>query len=333
MTRRLVLRIVCTLWLTVTMGAAYPEDLGAIGDSISTAMDADDGCDGAVECLGNLGEDWAWSFATGSQPWSIASRLLPFSFSASQTAAVNGASWEDALPQAQQLMALPGISLVTIELGGNDVCQSLGRSPPSLDWVEGRIDDTLTYLTDKLPSGGYVVLAEVPDVLWLREHMAAEPHFLFQSCQALWDLDYQALNEATVAAVCADLYGDWLCSSVPEFHTFTREWIAKLMAGLFEGIGGDEFPCANVLNSASTDAARAAAGDFNLALNTLLAEKADEYEGRNGVLVRFAPGIYDQPFSSEDVSGLDCFHPSRSGQAILADLVWRTIEDTLTEPR
>lgn len=183
-----------------------------------------------------------------------------------------------------------------------------------------------------MPSGGHVVLAEVPDVVALHELMGAEPHFLFSSCQALWDLDYESLNEAAVLAVCADLYGDWLCATISEFRDLTRDWLADLLEWLFEDIYDDEFPCANVLNRASTPEARAAAADFNLALNTLLSHKADEYSGRNGVFVRVAGGIYDHPYSEDEVSGLDCFHPSRDGQAFLADLIWPTIYDVLTQP-
>jgi lysophospholipase L1-like esterase len=332
MIRQLVAGASCALWLTLSIAAPSAEGLGAIGDSISTAMNADDGCDDVVQCLENLGEDGDWSFVTGVQPWSIRIRLQPFGFSDSQTAAVNGANWVDALFQAQELMATSGISLVVVELGGNDVCQSLGEPPPSLDWVEMQIDETLTYLTDSMPGGGNVVLAEVPNVVALRELMAAEPHFLFSSCQTLWDLDYESLNEAAVMEVCADLYSDWLCATFPEFRDLTREWLADLLELLFEDIYGDEFPCANVLNSASSAEARAAAADFNLALNVLLTNKADEYSGRNGVIVRVADGIYEHPFSADEVSGLDCFHPSRGGQAFLADLIWPTIYDVLTQP-
>lgn len=241
----------------VAADATSAEGLGAIGDSISTAMNADDGCDDVVQCLDNLGEDWDWSFVTGTQPWSVRSRLQPFGFDGSQAAAVNGAYWGDALLQAQQLMAFPGISLVVVELGGNDVCQSLGEPPPSLDWVEDQIDQTLTYLTDSMPRGSYVVLAEVPDVVALRDLMGAEPHFLFSSCQALWDLDYESLNEAAVMEVCAGLYGDWLCATFPEFRYLTRDWLADLLEWMFQDVF-DQFPCANVLNSASTRTARRA---------------------------------------------------------------------------
>jgi lysophospholipase L1-like esterase len=332
MIRQLVAGAFCALWLTVVMAAPSAEGLGAIGDSISTAMNADDGCDDVVQCLDNLGEDWDWSFVTGTQPWSVRSRLQPFGFDGSQTAAVNGADWGDALLQAQQLMAFPGISLVVVELGGNDVCQSLGEPPPSLDWVEEQIDQTLTYLTDSMPRGSYVVLAEVPDVVALRDLMGTEPHFLFSSCQALWDLDYESLNEAAVMEVCASLYGDWLCTTFPEFRYLTRDWLADLLEWMFQDVFFDQFPCANVLNSASTAEARTAAADFNLALNVLLAQKADEYSGRNGVSVRVAGGIYDHLYSKDDVSSLDCFHPSRDGQAFLADLIWPTVYDALTPP-
>lgn len=329
---QLLARTTFTLLFILATGVGQAEELGAIGDSISTAMNADDVCDDAVECVENMGEDWDRSFVTGDQSWSVRSRLLPFGFLGARTAAYNGAEWDGALPQAQELMAVPGVSLVVIELGGNDVCQRLGEPLPSLDVVETHIDQTLTYLTDTLPSGGHVVVAEVPDVLRLREIMRFQPHFLFNSCQALWDLDYDALSDAAVMDVCEDLYGDWLCDNVSEFRDLTEDWLADLLEWLSEDVFDDQFPCANVLNSASTEETREAAAEFNRQLNDLLARKAREYTDRNGVRVLLAGGVYDHPYAVDEVSGLDCFHPSRSGQAYLANIIWPTIYDALTEP-
>ena len=327
-----LVRTTFALLFVLAMGAGQAEELGAIGDSISTAMNADDVCDDAVACVENIGEDWGYSFVTGVQSWSVRSRLLPFGFLGARTAAYNGAQWDDALPQAQELMAVPGVSLVVIELGGNDVCQRLGELPPSLDVIEMHIDQTLTYLTDTLPSGGHVVVAEVANVSRLREIMRFQPHFLFSSCQALWDLDYDALSDDAVMDVCEDLHGEWLCDNVSEFRDLTEDWLADLLEWLSEDVFDDRFPCANVLNSASTEQAREAAAQFNQQLNGLLARKVREYTDRNGVRVLLAGGIYDHPYAVDEVSGLDCFHPSRNGQAYLGNLVWPRIYDALTEP-
>ena len=77
---------------------------------------------------------------------------------------------------------------------------------------------------------------------------------------------------------------------------------------------------------------REAAAKFNQKLNGLLARKAREYTGRNRVRVLLAGGIYNHPYAVDEVSGLDCFHPSRSGQAYLGNLVWPAIYDALIEP-
>ena len=328
------LRIACAVLLFSAGAGASADQLGAIGDSISTAMDADDHCDGTVDCLKNLGEDPDWSFVTGDRRWTIRSRLAYFGFSSgsAQTAAVNGASWEDALVQAQALTAVPGVSLVVIELGGNDVCQRLGEPPPDLDTIAADVDATLTHLTDALPSGGLVVVAEVPNVQRLRDRMRDQPHFLFGTCQALWDLDYRAIGEVAVDSVCADLYGARLCKAVPLFREFSRQWLGDWFDWAFSSVFDDEFPCANVLNSASSTEARAAAAEFNRQLNTLLARKALDYDGRNDVSVVMAEGIYDYMYSAQEVSGLDCFHPSRAGQAFFANLIWPVIYDALTSP-
>jgi hypothetical protein len=58
-------------------------------------------------------------------------------------------------------------------------------------------------------------------------------------------------------------------------------------------------------------------------LNKLLADRAEQFNGRNGVSVGFNWNVYDRsstiaPFH---ISRLDCYHPSRAGQMWLAMLI------------
>ena len=64
--------------------------------------------------------------------------------------------------------------------------------------MAGHIDQTLTLLSDRLPAGSTIMLAEVPDIVQLYEQVRRRPHFIFEDCQALWDLDAERLNDATV---------------------------------------------------------------------------------------------------------------------------------------
>ena len=75
-----------------------------------------------------------------------------------------------------------------------------------------------------------------------------------------------------------------------------------------------------------SDAQRAAVRDYNRELNALLADKAREYQGRNGIVTRFAGGVYDLRFSADEISKLDCFHPSRQGQQALAERIWQDLQ-------
>jgi len=87
----------------------------------------------------------------------------------------------------------------------------------------------------------------------------------------------------------------------------------------------DEGPCGKVLSSRSTDADRARAREFNLALNQLMSDKAAQYNGRNGVAVYYSDRIFEASANMRPyhVSRLDCFHPSRAGQMFLANETWR----------
>ena len=52
-------------------------------------------------------------------------------------------------------------------------------------------------------------------------------------------------------------------------------------------------------------------------MNNIIEDIADDY----GDNVKFV-NVYYYPFASEDISNLDCFHPSLRGQRILASLTW-----------
>src|SRR5262249_2676210 len=75
------------------------------------------------------------------------------------------------------------------------------------------------------------------------------------------------------------------------------------------------FPCGNVLKSAATAQQRSDAANYNSALNSLIASKVAQYNGAGGVQFLWdANAVYTFQYTSQDVSHLDCFHPSRQRQ-------------------
>lgn len=317
--------LLLALLMTVIPARADTSKLGVIGDSLSTAMSADDRCQSIDACLLQIRPAGGFSFAAGVQPWSLRRRLAPFGVDAVIDRSRNGARWDDAPVQARTIVADPEVRYVSIELGGNDVCRDAGEALPPLGEIGGHVEQTLSLLSERLAPGSAVLLAEVPDVGQLYELVRARPHFLFRDCQALWDLDASRLSDEAVLALCDRVLSEASCAS-PLALTLARPLVGALFEETFRRNFGASFPCGKVLSSDSDDADRAAARNFNLELNALLADKARSFDGRNGVAVRFAAGVYQQRFAADDVSRLDCFHPSIAGQQTLADAIWQGLK-------
>ncbi|HEY5928047.1 MAG TPA: hypothetical protein VIV11_40450 [Kofleriaceae bacterium] len=298
--------------------------LGVIGDSIALATHSDDMCGNSAElgsCLDNrLGvHDAAWSYASGTQSWSFP-RRLGYASGYVRNAAADGAGWSAALAQAKALTADGSVRDVLINLGANDVCAPRGASyVGKLASISTSIDGTLTELTNKLPAGATIYWAGVLDVVSLRNAMATRRHdHTFGSCQALWDLDSDNVTTEAAWSLCKDYLGsDLLCRYTADWGK-VRDWLLGLFKSYMSSqYGVDEFACGKVLSSKSTATDRAEAAQFNIDLNNLMAQKAAQYNGRNGVQVKFTNALYTQRVYPYYVSKLDCFHPSRAGQLAL----------------
>lgn len=296
-------------------GATSGTRIGAIGDSISAGMDSNDDCDTLVECAGKIGEDRAYSWTTGyALDTSIRNKL---GMSQTNEQQRNGSRWDDAPGQAQNLLNAGGANVVTIELGGNDVCRKLNDTLPTRAEIEGYIDQTLTTLTNGLPAGSTIILAEAPDVVHLRDTMRYADNFLFETCQDLWDLDTSRLEVNT----CDWGFFDFLCDIADFVIEATADFVSPLtnyMLAQFEV----EFPCGYVLSKYSNDTKRALARQLNNDINAAIAAKAAQYQGRNGINIKFAANVYEYQFTVGDVSKIDCFHPNRQGQRNLASTVY-----------
>ena len=318
----------------VTLEAPLPLQwrFGVIGDSIAAATHSNDMCgagDELMNCLRKrLGDhDPAWSYAAGDQGWSLG-QLAGYNAASILSAADDGAEWKDALQQAQSLFAndtgLEQINQVFIGLGSNDVCAEFGHLyDGDLERVAQHIDNTLTYLTDTMAgrSAAVIYLSATPDITGFRDLMFARQHnFVFNSCQALWDLDVNALQSEARDSLCKGELGT-VCEALPA--ELQRELLDLFLDSVLDQNNLDEGPCGRVLSSANSDQQRLEAREYNIALNQLMADKAADYDGRNGVRVLFSTALFEASLAPYMVSQVDCYHPSRAGQLLIARTIWQ----------
>ncbi|MGB5408680.1 MAG: PASTA domain-containing protein [Thiogranum sp.] len=309
---------------------AVPEGkIGIIGDSIAAGTHSSEMCrnQDIVDCVQDLGGQHSrdWSYAGGRQSWSIASALgyLPERV---VDASDDGEEWKDAFNQAVRVMADAEVETVFIGLGANDVCQARGHDySGDLEIVASLIDETLNYLTSTLPSGGSIYWSGVPDVVQMRELMRNRDHnILFQTCQATWDLDGNDVKEGVAADACDHYFSNNFCESAGA-QGQAVDLLVELLLDTWKDIEGvNEGPCGKVLNSGSTAQDRLEARNFTMDLNRLMAQKARDWSGRNGIDVHYNDRLfYASPtIQPHHISRFDCFHPSRSGQMKFAYEIW-----------
>jgi lysophospholipase L1-like esterase len=305
---------------------------GVIGDSIAAATHTDDMCGSGDELMNCLRkkldeQDPAWSYASGDKAWSLG-RQAGFDASAIISAADDGAEWKDALDQAQDLFeqetGLGQLTQVFIGLGSNDVCAEFGHLyDGDLQLIAQHMDNTLTYLTDTMAgrADAVVFISSTPDILAFRDLMVNRQHNIaFKTCQAVWDVDVNELQAEARDSLCRGEL-DRACEVLPS--DLQEELIDLFVNALLDRNDVDEGPCGRVLSSANTEQQRLEARDYNIALNQLMADKSADYDGRNGVRVRFSDALFDSVLEPYMISQLDCYHPSRAGQMAVAQTIWQ----------
>ncbi len=303
--------------------------IGIIGDSIAAGTHSSEMCrnQDIVDCVQDLAGQHSpdWSYAGGGQSWSVAS-VLGYLPDRVVDASDGGEEWKDAFDQAVQIMADPEVETVFIGLGANDVCQARGHNySGDLEVVASLIDETLNYLTSNLPDGGSIYWSGVPDVVQMRELMRNRDHnIVFETCQATWDLDGNDVKEGEAADACDHYFSNNFCESAGA-QGQAVDLLVELLLDSWKDIKGvNEGPCGKVLNSGSTDQDRLEARNFTVALNRLMAQKARDWTGRNGIDVHYNDRLfYATPtVQPHHISRFDCFHPSRSGQMKFAYEIW-----------
>jgi lysophospholipase L1-like esterase len=105
-------------------------------------------------------------------------------------------------------------------------------------------------------------------------------------------------------------------SSIPDVYQLWLLFHNNLAAELVWSVAGI---CQSLLSPYDTDADRQAVRDREAAFNQVLASVCSQYS-----FCRFdGDATFDYKFSTGDVSSLDYFHPSLSGQAKLASITWQ----------
>ena len=221
-----------------------------------------------------------------------------------------------------------GFRLDKIILAKSSAYQPSGNGPGEqwandLGRIAGHIDDTMLYLTEKLPGSGKIYWSGISDISKFRDLMVNRKHdHAFKQCQSLWDLDLSSdtLQGDAVDSLCKGEIGV-SCEFLPDW--LEDELVDRFLNEFQEDFNADA-PCGRMLDSRNTQADRDEARRFNKSLNDLMEQKAAQYQRRKGVAINFTQTLW---YSSDIIrpyfiSRIDCYHPNRLGQLKLAQIVW-----------
>ncbi len=83
------------------------------------------------------------------------------------------------------------------------------------------------------------------------------------------------------------------------------------------------FPCATMLNPLNSEADRQTTRERNIAFNGILKKVTQEYQENDPQrLYLYTDEVFNYPFVENQVSDIDCFHPSARGQKDLSKITW-----------
>ena len=292
--------------LVSTQTQALPNNTAAAGDSITMGF--------AADCRYNR---WFWDLFCllgGDQPehswfdgWdsdvnSVHDKYkqIDSSISANKNAAASGSEMRGGnnnfATQAANIVAQSNTpDHVEVILGGNDICNRDCTDPNNCSnpvysesqW-RSSVRAGLNTLVSGLASGSTVYLGGVPRVQDLRAAGLAK--------------------QATSSRIrCENVWSSFnICNIATSGSSMNGESSAQRLAAI-EGI--------------------------QQRYNEIIAEEAASYNGTNGVEVvasyqgENASTVGTFSFGKDDIDGGDCFHPSRRGQGIAANLMWNSNPD------
>jgi cysteine-rich repeat protein len=209
--------------------------------------------------------------------------------------AVSGAEMADFAAQATEVVAATAATptgdagMVTIMLGGNDVCAPNMDSMTDPAQFEAQYRAGLDVLAEwPATSGANIHVSSIPAIYWLWNARRSDTfcrYFVwpFVPCQNLLNDPGDDCESVTSRLDPDNVYpGDGSdCRRRKEFHARIRDV-------------------------------------YNPIIQNVLAEYRDSGALPNSEFV----DIFDVPFSSTHVNSGDCFHPSRAGHALLAEKQW-----------
>ena len=173
---------------------------------------------------------------------------------------------------------------VTVMLGGNDICRnSPADVPTSLAFALDYIDGVAG-----LDPGIFGVAGGLPPGSTV--YTAAVP-------------DVKQLYEVGMSQ--SGLFG-LDCTTLWDFDLF-----------------GLTFPCGSMLSSSRTEAERLQLQSLNSEYNVFLAALSEALDAiSENVYWQFTWTVWTHPVQANEISGIDCFHPSSQGQAVLSEITW-----------
>ena len=84
------------------------------------------------------------------------------------------------------------------------------------------------------------------------------------------------------------------------------------------------FPCGSMLSPANTEADRLFVQSMNFAYNDVIRDAVIAKHGSSRRAYYHFIDVESVPFTGDDISSIDCFHPSADGQELIAEVAWST---------
>jgi len=274
--------LICVSSAEAKPARLQPTRIYSIGDSITRAVDSN--------VIGdNLSESWAngyfgfWQWLFGFQNVNSHNQRADAAFGVNSNVvgAVSGADMDD-----MDVQAAAGLGstpyYVTVELGGNDICQDSAAQVPTpidyiLDYIDGIavLDPSIWGQPGGLTPGATVYTASIPDIKQLYD--------VGKDQTGLFGID---------------------CETI---------WLGTLIG----------FPCGSMLSPFNSESDRLALQAINLQYNQYLDIIADAANNLSpNVYWDYTWSVWNIQFQGNDISSIDCFHPSSDGQTTAAAVTW-----------
>jgi lysophospholipase L1-like esterase len=256
-----------------------PRRLYSIGDSITTGFDSWFVGDNHAVSWVNGFHGW-WQDLLGVPDIDSHNQRIDAAFGDSGRtnvmAAENGARWDDALGQAQGIVA-EAPTYVTVMLGGNDVCRDEIADLPTDEEIRDHVQATLSALHQDLPAGATVLVVGIPNVKLLYDVGLTQGGLLGIDCEAIW---------ATTA------------------------------------LG---FPCGSMLSADNTEEDRLYVQSRNFAYNDIIEQQTTAWNTISKRVYFHFVDAESIALTGDDISSIDCFHPSAEGQELISALSWQEL--------